>query len=513
MIMSKKNYLSSDSLVEIFKGTGTSANEIKLKKVKDVPQEDKQADGKQAELSASGKNNSAESTTKKNMLEVILVELYDRYSFIEIQDQLYVYIEDQGYWKLIQDDMNNRELRRLIPEYLRTRVNKANLGDLYECLLVGAEPMELKAFEKNTDYINFRDVAYNWKTKQFETSRKDLYFRYCLDVDFPEKKSTGAFNKFLKDVFKNDSKETVREFSKFVGLCISDIRVLRYSFFLYGPSGSGKSVMMNLLRYIVGSKNCSSISFSQMSAEFGLTQLCGKRLNLSGEVSGTTTNRIDIFKSLTGNDDVTANRKNQSYIEFKNRCILIFGANALPTISDYREFEAFIARIIIFPFANSKPRDEWDNKLLDKLKKDIPGIINFALEGLALLKEDNFTFHESESMLECKKSYNGSVDSFTMFINKYIVKSPGDRVASADISKAYKQFCNKHDYLILSDNKWPELLKRKFFTERKTIQSTGGGRVRAYTNIALTDSVNKLLDEDIVQQTVQEVIYQENMKK
>lgn len=446
---------------------------------------------------------------KTSMVEVAYDYLCSVYDFIEVDEQLYVYIEEHGYWRFLDESNNNRALRRLLDPNFRVKISKFGLSDVHECMVSRATHFTSDIFEKSSfEYINFKDCALNWRTGETIKNRKKLYFRYSLSIDLPTKESTGKFEKFITNVFQGDN-DTKREFSKFVGLALSDIRTLKSAFYLYGPSNTGKSVMLNLLRYLVGEEHCSAVSFSMMSNEFSIANLYGKRLNLSGEVSGATTNRLDIFKSLTGNDLLIANRKGISYLGFQPRCLLVFGANTLPQISNPSEFESFISRIMVFPFLNIVPRAKWDQDLLDKLKADSSGVIDFAIKGLKRLKEDNYKIKETQTMSNIKAEYSGYSDSFSLFMKRYIVESKCDQISSEDITRAYKQFCKINDYPELASNQYMMALQRRFYTKKVFMQNPVSDKPqRGYKHIAFSKHIGELIkDSDQFEKSIEEAIF------
>lgn len=415
--------------------------------------------------------------------------LSDEYDFGISEEQLYYYRGYEGYWKMLRCNDSYRYLRKLIPTGYECFVNKNVLSEVYEWLITNSKPIDSFENKDNKYFVNFRDCAVNWKTGEIVTERENLYFRYTLNFDYNSLPSkTGAYKTFLYDVF-GDNEKILREFRKFMGLSISDIRTLKYSFFLYGPSNIGKSVILNILKKIIGDDWCSSISFSQMGSEFAITELLGKRINISGEVSGASNKRLDIFKSLTGNDDVTMCYKGKDHFHIRNRSLLVFACNVFPNINSPQEMEAFLSRIIIFPFSNVKPRSEWIDDLDELLLDDVGEIIKDAIEGLKELEEDNFQFKEIKAMKRCKMEFQGMYDSFTLFADEYISRDMDSVVSSQDIGNAYRSFCMDEGYIAVLDNVWGPMLMQKFICSKTTIsvqEITGTKRLRGYKGIKMT---------------------------
>ena len=452
---------------------------------------------------------------KFNIVEQVLDELMQAYDFISVEEKLYVYVEEFGYWKLITDSESQRELRRRVNRRWRGRINKNNLQEIYEWLVLDAKHMSPSKFRDGRHYLNFCDVAYNWNKDKTTKNRKELYFRYALKVPFKSKfDDSGAFQHFLSDVFGSD-KESLDEFRKFIGLALSDVRTLKYAFIFYGPSNTGKSVTMNLLRHLIGAENTASVSFSQMSSEFHTAQLHNRRINCSAEVSGVTLSRLDVFRALCGNDEILVSNKMKDPFSFINRCLLLFSCNVLPKISDPMEAQSVVERLIIFPFNHVKKRENWDPKLVEHLCQDYASVIAFAIQGLRLLEKDDYTIKESPAMLRCKEQYAGLYDSFTLFAQAYLEPSRGARTSSANIKQAYHQYCAFKDCETLNDNIWGQILKRDFACSPSTVVDKSDGkerRIRAYKGIALKKDADELFGEKIPGLSISD-LFQKNNKE
>lgn len=424
---------------------------------------------------------------KKSIPYNIACTLLEQNSFGIMEKQLYLYNE-KGYWKLISESEANREIRSIIPDDLRCSISKGILYEVYEWLRIMAPPKPDCQTERR-HYLNFTDAAYNWKSDEAIEHRKKLMFTHVLQLSLCNLnlQKGCAYKTFINTTFSND-KRTLREFRKFLGLCLSDIRDLKVCFFLYGPSNSGKTVMLNLLKKIVGEEWCSSLSFTQMSNEFAITQLLGKRLNLSGEVSGASNKRLDILKSLTGNDSITASFKGKDHFQFRNESLLVFACNSFPPVTALEEFDSFLSRVIIFPFSNVVPREQWIENLEDVLMEDAGSIILEAVKGLRELEEDNYCFIESPAMKKCKQSFQGKYNSFALFADQHIIKEPDGKVTSEDIRKYYKAFCDNEGYEALENNVWAQYLKQRFECQPKIFILNGdtqGERKRGYQGITL----------------------------
>ena len=119
-------------------------------------------------------NSPKDSYEKKSALEIVLDNLMGEYHFINCNRQLYVYIYEEGYWKLIPSSNSNYELRSLIPADTKSMAMRVNFTALYDWLLSEAEVVGEEYFPDNWKYINFRDCAVNWRNGKIKTNRKKI---------------------------------------------------------------------------------------------------------------------------------------------------------------------------------------------------------------------------------------------------------------------------------------------------------------------------------------------------
>lgn len=142
--------------------------------------------------------------------------------------------------------------------------------------------------------------------------------------------------------------------------------------FMYGPSRSGKSTFGRLLAAVVGKESTSSVSLQQLSDDkFASANLYGKCLNLAMDLSSRDVRDLSLFKMLTGDDLVPANRKYGQQFNFTNTALVVFSANEVPTVSETSK--AWTARVAPFKFPNSFLGAE-DPSIEQAMLAELPGI-------------------------------------------------------------------------------------------------------------------------------------------
>lgn len=99
---------------------------------------------------------------------------------------------------------------------------------------------------------------------------------------------------------------------------------------MFGSGDTGKSQLKALTEKLLGADNCSSIDLKELEGRFGKSQMYGKRLVGSGDMSFANVNELKIFKCATGGDNIYIEFKGKDGFSFKYRGQLWFCMNELP---------------------------------------------------------------------------------------------------------------------------------------------------------------------------------------
>lgn len=146
------------------------------------------------------------------------------------------------------------------------------------------------------------------------------------------------------------------------------------SLFLFGPSRSGKSTYLRIMRAIMGEENASSVTLHQLSDDrFASANLYGKALNVAADLSSAHVQDLSTWKMLTGEDPVQANRKHGAQFSFVNYALFAFSANEPPTVGE--SSRAYFARIVPVKFGASFEGAEDPSLESRIMHAELPGVL------------------------------------------------------------------------------------------------------------------------------------------
>jgi hypothetical protein len=142
-----------------------------------------------------------------------------------------------------------------------------------------------------------------------------------------------------------------------------------------------------------GKAHHASIMLNDLAGDFGLSGLTDKRAVFIPDAHDANLEKrssaIERIKSITGNDEVSVNRKNKPFLFVKVPAKIVLVANKHPKFLD--ESGALADREIVLVFESTFATVK-DTELGHKLKAEWSGIANWAIEGLRRLRANGNRF-------------------------------------------------------------------------------------------------------------------------
>lgn len=313
--------------------------------------------------------------------------------------------------------------------------------------------------QNNHEEIAVNNGILNLKTGKLSDFSPDKIFFQKIKVNYVPNADCPKIKEHLAAVLKN-AEEDSKIFFEIVGWCLYKKYVPEKAIMGTGCGRNGKSKTWELVKNFLGEGNVSSVPLQELDVDgFAASNLLNKLANIAPDLPSVSLESTSTFKSLTGQDYVSANRKFLPRIDFKNYAKLIFSCNQLPITEDITP--AFWNRWVIleFPFTfisqkefNLLSQDEKDKGnyklanpfVLDGLlaAEELSGLLNNALEGLArLLRQGDFS--SSKSVKDIQTLWTRKADSFAAFYED-CCEEKDNRLYASDLQKSYISYCKKY---------------------------------------------------------------------
>ncbi len=291
------------------------------------------------------------------------------------------------------------------------------------------------------------------------------------DNDCPQWRS------FLDTIFCGD-REMIRYIQKAIGYSLSGSTSEQCVFFLYGTGRNGKSTFLDTIRAMMGDYAANAqpetIMVSQKntgSARSDIARLKGARFVTTVEPNEGMRLDEGLIKQLTGGDPVTARFQYSQEFEFTPEFKIWMATNHKPII---RGTDTGIwRRIHLIPFTAAIPENKVDRNLPYKLRKELPAVLKWAVDGYALYKSEGLRM--PAAVKNAVEDYRREMDVISAFLNACCTVGSGSEQSSV----LYAVYCRW-----ASDNNEYKMSHTRFTTE--LLKKDGISRERKRDGIAIT---------------------------
>lgn len=240
------------------------------------------------------------------------------------------------------------------------------------------------------------------------------YFNlFALSFNYDEKAKAPEWERFLDSVWSEDP-EARLALQQWFAYVLSGRMDLHKLVMIVGATRSGKGTIADVLKGLLGAENVSGPTLEDFGMNFGLTDMIGKPLAIiddaraEGRIAGTTVGRM---LTISGAGTLNIDRKNKTAWTGILPSRLMILTNELPNMADASG--ALMARMRILRMTESFVGRE-DRTLGARLNAEMAGILNWTLEGLALLEKygDIIQPSASEDMVRVQRRSGGPFGAF-----------------------------------------------------------------------------------------------------
>ncbi len=269
-----------------------------------------------------------------------------------------------------------------------------------------------------------------------------LFTINALDFDYdPNPEPPERWIKFLEQLFGDDL-ESVELLQEWMGYCLTGDTSQQKMLLLVGPRRSGKGTIGRILTRLVGAANVVGPTTSSLAGNFGLQPLIEKSLAIvsdarfGGENVGTVVERL---LCISGEDTLTIDRKFLGSVSMKLATRFMFLTNELPRLNDAST--ALAGRFLVLRLSNTFYGNE-DVTLTDQLLAELPGILQWAIEGWKRLRQRG-RFVQPESGEDAIRDMEDLGSPVGAFIRDRCVVGVGHRAWVDDLYNAWKAWCEQ----------------------------------------------------------------------
>ena len=363
----------------------------------------------------------------------------ERGKFISNRGDFWDYSEDAGVWEKVPTEMLHRRIQEVCRQF----------G-------IAANSSRITGTEKMAHGVHYRDVEWDatdpraiavqsgvlhyagggkWAVHPY---RAEDYRRVSLPIEYDPQATCPRFTQFVQEIFAGaeDAKERTLALVEMMGLTLTASTEFEKAALLVGSGMNGKSVTLRLLADMVG-QYASGINPAEFENRFQRASLDGKLANIVTELPEGTTLPDGAIKAIISGEACTVEHKHRDPFVMTPICKIWLGSNHMPGTRDFSP--ALFRRFSILVFPNEFPEESRDVRLSEKLRAEIPGILNVLLAALGNAF-DRGHLTSPPSSVEAVDQWKRDSDQVLTFLEEEMVREPGARIASAEAFSIYQKW-------------------------------------------------------------------------
>ena len=329
-----------------------------------------------------------------------------------------------------------------------------------------------------------------WISRLDPHNRDDLNTKIAA-VAWQGDAASPIWDEFIRWAQPDDDRR--RYVRQWMGYCLSGDTGAQELQFWHGRGGNGKSVAVNACSDAAGDY-AATIKIESLLAQSGNTsgdaaspafaRLSGIRMLRTSEPGENAKVDEGLIKLITGQEPFPTRHLHKGFFDLLPYFKLIISGNSPLSIKGVDE--GIWRRLVQVPWEASKPKEEQDQHLNDKLALELPGIFAWMVEGLLDWLENGFV--KPGSVIAATEAWRDDSDPLGRFLRECTEPDPASSVQSSQLHKLYDSWATFAGEFVMSNKKLTQRLKTKGFK----VESSNGSRVRS---IRMTRSERDFVDE------------------
>ncbi|EEI27914.1 DNA primase family protein [Corynebacterium glucuronolyticum] len=295
-------------------------------------------------------------------------------------------------------------------------------------------------------------------TRKMYDHTPNLVATWVLPFDYDKEAACPHWKKFVGGILDED--KTGQTFlQEWIGYLISGQTRAHKAVLVTGAPRSGKGVMASVIRALMGEENTAATTLTSLGGRFGLANLEGKNYAFISDSRDSNMNAqaTERLLSIIANDVMAVEPKGKDIVTRRLNVRLMIFSNNVPRFPD--SGNAIGTRFICLDLPHSHVGKE-DQGLTERLLGELPGILNWALDGLDRLRANGWKFTTlpgtHAGILE---TVNEQASPLTPYVRERLQFDPNAITALKEVYNDYKEWCEEGNYKVSTKGTFKERLK------------------------------------------------------
>jgi putative DNA primase/helicase len=306
----------------------------------------------------------------------------------------------------------------------------------------------------------------------------------CLEYEFDPDATCPRWLDFMYQILERDT-DRIAFLQEWMGYSLVFDNSQQVFLVLIGEGANGKGVIEAVWIGLLGPSNVSNVSLERFGDRFALHSTLGKLINFCNEPGKLSAAAENTLKAVVGQDRLSFEKKyNDPFDAAATVRVVILTNNTLA----FADRSMGIARRVQYlPFNISIPAHQQNRTLAETLKGELPGILNWALDGYARLKA-NGRFTVPAACEAAADKYRQQDNPTRAFLQTHCVADPAAQIPTDDLYVCYRGWAEENGFAILNTTEFGKEVHRAFPDVSHKKRGTRNDRKYAYVGIGFGDA-------------------------
>jgi len=322
---------------------------------------------------------------------------------------------------------------------------------------------------------------FDLRTGQLRAATRQDRITKFSPVKFDPQAPCPRWMQFLDEIFLGNA-PVIRFVQKAAGYSMTGSVVEHVIIVLYGTGRNGKTTLLEIFLQVLGDYG-TDVRFAILEANRRAAP--GEGVNLMGarfakSVETKRGRHLDEgrIKAWTGGDTLSVRPLYRNDIHFSPTHKLWLAVNDKPEIDD--SSPAMWERIRLVPFERRFVGHDRDKDLLEKLKGEASGILNWMIQGCLAWQQEGL--EAPETVEHATREYAEDSDPLSAFVKERCEVGAGFEVGRGELYDAYRKWCEEGGQEPLKIGDFKSRMAQKFSPGR-----SGHDRKRVWKGLRLQE--------------------------
>lgn len=324
-------------------------------------------------------------------------------------------------------------------------------------------------FDRDPLLFNVANGTLDLRTGKLRDHRREDLITKVSPVIYDPEASCVTWLKFLERVL-NDDPMLLEFVQSAMGYLLTGDTSEQCFFLGWGSGANGKTTFINILLDLLGDYALQSPMETFFVKKTGaipndIARMKGARLVVATEGEAGRRLAESLVKQLTGQDRISARFLHREYFEFNPSFKLWLSTNHKPRIigNDH----AMWRRVRLVPFTVTIPDKDQDKELPEKLRRELPGILSWAVEGVRKYLQSK-SLPDSPAIRVATEEYREEMDTVGNFIAERCVVSQEVKGTAKDLYREYSEWAEGNGEKPMSQTRFGLALGERSFIKQPT---------------------------------------------